>query len=98
MNVIEPTGSPRPSDAALNEAHELVRQVSQWPFVRVDLHGDDVALHWGPFDTFVARLNLLTGVLTTYAIADMARSLASTEPLLRVTRDAVRLEVVDADS
>src|SRR5438309_1944331 len=90
MNVAEAT--------QLSEAHELVRRVSPWPFVRVDMRGIDAALHSGPRDTLIARLNLLTGELTAFVIADMASSLLSAEPLLRVTRDGVHLDVVDHDS
>jgi hypothetical protein len=69
-----------------------------WPFVRVDLQHDGAALHSGGRDTLIARLNLLTGALTVFVIADMGRSLVTTEPLLRLTRDGVQVEVVDEDS
>ncbi|HMJ34911.1 MAG TPA: hypothetical protein VK501_13445 [Baekduia sp.] len=87
------TESPRLSDAL-----ELVRRVRMWPFVRVDLEADGAALHSGVRDTFIARLDLLTGGLTAFVAADMARSVVATEPLVRLTRHGVRIDVVDVDS
>jgi hypothetical protein len=82
----------------LSEARVLVRRISLWPFVRVDLQGDDVAVHSGVRDTLIAKLNLVTGALTAFVIADTANSLIEEEPLLRATRDGVRLDVTDAHS
>jgi hypothetical protein len=89
MNVTEAT--------QLSEAHELVRRVSRWPSVRVESNGLEAAVHSNPGGTLVARLNLLTGALTGFAVGDMG-SLLATESLLRVTRDGVHLDVVDPDS
>src|SRR4051812_24271261 len=54
--------TPRPGPQ-LSEAHELLRRVSVWPFIRVDLQRDRAALHSGARDALIARLNLLTGAL-----------------------------------
>jgi hypothetical protein len=90
MNVTEAT--------QLSEAHELVRRVSRWPSVRVESNGLEAAVHSNPGGARVARLNLLTGALTGFAVGDMESSLLATESRLRVTRDGVHLEVVDPDS
>ncbi|HWI74991.1 MAG TPA: hypothetical protein VNT55_23720 [Baekduia sp.] len=92
MDTIERTLSPVAS------APELIRRVRQWPFLRVDLRGDDAALHSGLRDALVARLDLLTGALTVFVAADLARPLVATEPLLRLGRGGVDLAVVDDDS
>jgi hypothetical protein len=83
---------------APSEARVLVRRVSLWPSVRVEVRGDDAAVYSGARDTFVARIGLATSTLTVFVVADMTRTLIATEPLLRPTRDGVRLDVHDADS
>jgi hypothetical protein len=85
-----------PSRTELDEARMLVRRISAWPFVRVDLRGDAAAVRSGVRDTFIARLDLRTGALTVFVLADMVDRLVATEPLLRVTCDGVRLDVSDA--
>jgi hypothetical protein len=84
---------PRPS-----EARVLVQRVSAWLFVRVELRGEDAAVHSGVRDACVARLDLGTGALTAFVVVDLVGALLETEPLLRVTRDGVGLDVIDADS
>jgi hypothetical protein len=81
-----------------SEAGALVRRISAWPFVRVELRGEDAAVHSGVRDTFIARLDLGTGALTVFVLADLVRSLVASEPLVRATRDGVRLAVRDPSS
>jgi hypothetical protein len=88
-----PRLGPQPSDA-----HELLRRVSLWPFVRVELRHEGADLHCGGRDTLIARLNLLTGALTAFVAADMGTALLNTQPLLRRTRDGAQIDVIDEDS
>lgn len=83
---------------AHSEARVLVRRVSLWPSVRVELRGDDAAVYSGIRDTFVARVGLATSTLVVFVVAEMTHTLIATEPLLRATRDGVRLDVRDAGS
>jgi hypothetical protein len=64
----------------------------------VDRRHGDAALRSGLRDGPIARLNLRTGALTVFVNADMVRSLVETQPMLRLTRDGVRLDVIDAES
>jgi hypothetical protein len=96
--VIDAARRLTPATPARSEVAVLVRRISLWPFVRVELRGDDAAVHSGVRDTSIARLNLGTGALTIFVIADMVRSLVQTEPLLRMTREGVRIDVSDIES
>jgi hypothetical protein len=81
-----------------SEARVLVRRVSLWPSVRVELRGDEATVYSGPGAVPVARVRLGTGAMTVFVIIDLARSLLVTEPLAQATRDGVRLDVRDANS
>jgi hypothetical protein len=87
-----------PARPALSEARVLVRRVSRWPSVRVELRGDDAAVYSGPGAIHVAQIRLGTGAMTVFVVLDLARSLLVTEPLVRATSDGVGLDVRDADS
>ena len=80
------------------EAHALVARVGLWPFVRVDVQGDHAALHSGGRDACIASLDLVTGALTAFVPTGLRDSLVRTEPLVRLARDGVRVDVVDAES
>jgi hypothetical protein len=96
--VIDAARRLAPVRPTLSQARVLVRRVSLWPSVRVELRGDDAALYSRAGDTFVAQVGLATGALTVFVIADLAHSVVLVEPLARVTRDGVGLDVRDADS
>ena len=65
----------------------------------MDVRGDDVTLRSGLRDTFVVgRLNLRTGTLTAEVEAATVRTLLATQPLLRMNRGGVRVDLIDADS
>jgi hypothetical protein len=85
--------SPWPS-----EAEVLLRRVSRWPYVRVDLRGRDAAIYSGIPETCVARLDVETGALTVFVSAEDVTPLLETEPLLRVSREGVHLDVHDTGS
>jgi hypothetical protein len=92
MDITAPTSIPSPSQP-LDAAQALLRRICTWPSVRVDLRGDDAALHSGVHDACIARLNLRTGALTAFVAADQVSTIVDAEPLLRLTGDGVRLNV-----
>jgi hypothetical protein len=87
-----------PEPEKTSEAAVLAHRISAWPFVRLEQRGDHAVIHSGVRDTFIARLELGTGALTACVDAELVTTLVASEPLLRVTRDGVRVDVVDADS
>jgi hypothetical protein len=82
----------------LGDAWALLRRVALWPSVRVDVRGDDAAVHSGAGDACIARLNLRTGALTAFVRPDLVGALVEAQPGVQLTRDGVRLNVSDQGS
>jgi hypothetical protein len=80
------------------EAEVLLHCVSKWPYVRVDVQGDDAGINSGIPRTCVARLRVDTGALTVFVSAEEVTTLLATEPLIRRSSEGVYLGVHDTDS
>jgi hypothetical protein len=85
-----------PRQPVVDEALELTRRVRRWPSARVVMNGSCAAIHSGVLDARIARIELGTGLLTVFVLADLARPLVAAELLVRPTRDGLCLEVRDA--
>src|SRR3954462_10047725 len=80
------------------EALELVRWGRRRPSARLEVEGACTTIHSGVGDLRIARLDLGTGGLTVFVVADLARQLVRSDPRVRATRDGVRLDIHDAAS
>jgi hypothetical protein len=76
-------------------ATDLLRHVGRWPFVRVTVRGRRATVHGGGTDLPLAVIDLAEGTLAAYVPADLGRRLVRREPAFQLTRDGVRIALVD---
>jgi hypothetical protein len=98
LNAMTSTAAPIPLRPPLTEAEALLRRVRIWPYVRVDVRGNQAAIYSGLPETCVASLNLETDALTVFVGAEEGTPLVEAEPLLRRTSEGVHLGVHDTGS
>jgi hypothetical protein len=88
---------PAGADGALPpEPRLLLARLGDWPFLRIERHGERAVLHGGDRDRVIGTVDVRTGTLTVVAGPELVGPLAARHPDLEVTGRGVRLAVTDA--